>query len=68
VVRYVPVDRLLAETDAPFLTPHPHRGKRNEPSFVKLTVARMAEIKEMDVMELAERMYDNFVKLFLKKR
>lgn len=67
VVRYVPVDRLLAETDAPFLTPHPYRGKRNEPHFVKLTIARIAEIKEMDVMELAELICDNFVKLFLNK-
>jgi len=65
VVRFVPVDRLLAETDAPFLTPNPFRGKRNEPCQVKLTISRMAEIKKMDVQELASVMCRNFVNLFL---
>jgi TatD DNase family protein len=65
VVGYVPVDRLLPETDAPFLTPLPHRGKRNAPYMVKLTVSRMAEIKSIPVEDLASSLCRNFVKLFL---
>jgi TatD DNase family protein len=66
VVEYVPVDRLLSETDAPFLTPLPYRGKRNVPHMVKLTVSRMAEIKSMPVEDLATFLYRNFVKLFFR--
>lgn len=66
IVKYVPTDRILAETDAPFLTPHPYRGKRNEPSFVKLIVERIARIKNEDVEELAMTILDNFSRLFLK--
>ncbi len=66
VVEYVPVERLLCETDAPFLTPAPHRGKRNEPYMVKLTVSRMAEIKSIHVGDLASSLCHNFVKLFLR--
>jgi TatD DNase family protein len=67
VVGYVPVERLLSETDAPFLTPLPHRGKRNAPHMVKLTVSRMAEIKGVPVEDLASSLYRNFVKLFLRE-
>jgi len=66
VVRYTPVDRLLAETDAPFLTPSPYRGKRNEPWFVKLTIEKIATIKHKKVEELALNLCDNFSRLFLK--
>ena len=66
VVKYIPDDRILAETDAPFLTPHPHRGKRNVPYFVKLTIEKMAEIRGKNKEELASVMGDNFVKLFLE--
>jgi len=68
VVGYVPVERLLAETDAPFLTPLPHRGKRNVPYMVKLTVSRMAEIKSIPVEDLASSLCHNFVELFLRDR
>jgi len=68
VVQYVPVERLLSETDAPFLTPLPHRGKRNVPHMVKLTVARMAEVKSMAVEDLADSLCSNFVKLFFRGR
>jgi TatD DNase family protein len=66
VVRYIPDDRILAETDAPFLTPHPHRGKRNVPYFVKLTIEKMAQIRGEDKDILASVMCDNFQNLFLK--
>lgn len=67
VVEYIPDDRILAETDAPFLTPHPHRGKRNVPHFVKLTIEKMAAIRNKDKEELASMINENFVKLFLEK-
>jgi len=66
VVKYTPIDRILAETDAPFLTPHPHRGNRNEPSFVKLTVERIAQIKGKETEEIATQLTQNFERLFLK--
>ncbi|HVN95591.1 MAG TPA: TatD family hydrolase [Syntrophorhabdaceae bacterium] len=66
VVQYVPDDRLLAETDAPFLTPSPHRGKRNVPSYVKLTIEKIAFLRGKDLEELGTVMCHNFEKLFLK--
>jgi len=54
VVEAVPLDRLLIETDAPYLTPEPNRGKRNEPMFVKHTCQRMAIIKGITFEEMAE--------------
>ncbi len=68
VVEYIPAERILAETDAPFLTPHPHRGKRNVPYFVKLTVGKMAEIRHQQIEELAATICENFVRLFLNGR
>ncbi len=65
VVAFVPADRLLAETDAPFLTPNPMRGKRNEPRFVTLTIERVAAIRKRPAEEVAEAMYRNFCRLFL---
>jgi TatD DNase family protein len=65
VVKFVPMDRILAETDAPFLTPNPHRGKRNEPYFVKLTVERIAHAKGKTVEETAMALHENFITLFL---
>ncbi|MFC3124841.1 TatD family hydrolase [Pseudoroseomonas globiformis] len=60
----VPADRLLVETDAPYLAPTPHRGKRNEPAFVKLTAARLAELRAVTLEELATQTSRNFVTLF----
>jgi TatD DNase family protein len=66
VVRYIPPSRLLAETDAPFLTPLPHRGKRNVPYFVKLTIEKIAAIKGAAVEIVADQIAQNFRKLFLE--
>ncbi len=68
VVRYLPVERLLTETDAPFLTPNPHRGKRNEPHLVKLATERVAEIKKVDIGDLCASLRTNFERLFLNNQ
>lgn len=53
VARIVPIDHLLIETDAPVLTPEPHRGRRNEPAYLPYIAARIAEIREQAVAEVA---------------
>jgi TatD DNase family protein len=64
VVKYVPLDRILVETDAPFLAPMPFRGKRNEPSFVTHTLKKIAKIKRKNVKDMAQITTDNFFNLF----
>ncbi|HXC54046.1 MAG TPA: TatD family hydrolase [Rhizomicrobium sp.] len=66
VLRTVPLDRLLVETDAPFLAPMPHRGKRNEPAFVAHTAALLAALKGVSTEELATTTTENFFRLFTK--
>ena len=66
VAAEVPIDRLLVETDAPYLAPVPKRGRRNEPAYVVHTLARLAEIKGIAPDELARRTSDNFFRLFSK--
>ena len=60
----VPIDRLLVETDAPFLSPMPLRGKRNEPSHVVHTAATLAAVKGVTADEIAAATTDNFYRLF----
>ena len=60
----VPLDRLLVETDAPYLAPEPMRGKKNEPANVVHTAARLAEVKGVSRDELAAATTDNFFHLF----
>jgi TatD DNase family protein len=62
--RIVPTDRLLAETDSPYLAPTPHRGKRNEPAFVRRVVEQLAATREVDADRLAEATDGNFAALF----
>ncbi len=62
----LPVERLLVETDAPYLAPVPHRGKTNEPSFVAHTAARVAQICGLSEEALAEQTTENFFRLFTK--
>ncbi len=66
VVRAVPKEFLLAETDAPYLTPEPYRGKRNEPAYVIHTIQAMAKIKGMTSEDLAGTTTENFERLFLR--
>jgi TatD DNase family protein len=65
-VRDIPLDRLLVETDAPYLAPVPKRGKTNEPAFVAHTAAKVAELKGVGVPELEAATTDNFFRLFAK--
>lgn len=64
VVRNVPLDRMLVETDSPYLTPVPHRGKRNEPAYVCLVAETVARIKEIPIDEVAEITTRNVRDLF----
>jgi len=66
VAKNVPMDRLLVETDAPYLAPMPNRGKRNEPAFTAFTAAQVAEIKGMEVDDFAKVTTENFFRLFKK--
>jgi TatD DNase family protein len=62
--RLVPLDRLLTETDSPFLAPVPYRGTRNEPAYVARVVAALAELHQMPAAELAQQTAANFHSLF----
>ena len=64
VVRQVPLDRLLVETDSPWLAPVPHRGKQNEPQYVLEVAQCVAELKGVSLEQLAEITTQNFHRLF----
>ena len=64
VAKDVPLDKLLIETDCPYLTPHPHRGKRNEPAYVKLVAEQIAELKGLTFDEVAAATTENAKRLF----
>lgn len=66
IARDVPAERLLVETDAPYLAPTPHRGKRNEPAFVAETARALAAVRELPEEALAELTTANFRRLFAK--
>lgn len=64
VAQEISLDHLLIETDAPYLTPHPYRGKRNEPAYVTLVAEEIARLKDLSVEEVAKRTTENALKLF----
>lgn len=64
VLPSIPLDRIVLETDSPYLTPAPHRGKRNEPSYIPLIGERVAELKKISVEELKKATTENALKLF----
>jgi len=64
----IPIERILVETDAPFLAPVPYRGKRNEPSYITETIKKVAEIKELTVEEVTNITTNNFFDLFTKAK
>jgi TatD DNase family protein len=65
-VRSIPLDRLLVETDAPYLAPAPHRGRPNEPALLVHTAQKVAELKGLELDTLARATTDNFFRLFAK--
>ena len=67
VVRNTPLDMILSETDAPYVTPVPHRGKRNEPAYVQMVVERIAEIKNQSVEVVQEAILANAERVFQVK-
>lgn len=66
IAKSIPENRLLIETDSPFLSPVPHRGKTCEPAFVSNTAQFLADLKNVPIEELAEKSTENFFKLFNK--
>ncbi|CAD2071938.1 TatD family hydrolase [Phocicoccus pinnipedialis] len=64
VARLVPLDRLLIETDAPYLTPHPYRGKRNEPMHIKLIAEEIARLRDMSYEEIATHTSKNAKRIY----
>ena len=60
----IPLEKTLIETDSPYLAPVPNRGKKNEPSFVKYTAKKLADIKEIPLSDLVSNTTSNFNRLF----
>jgi TatD DNase family protein len=67
-LKEVPLNRLLVETDAPYLAPQPTRGKRNEPAYIVHTAAMLAELKGVSSADMAQITTDNFFRLFAKAK
>lgn len=66
IVRFLPLDKILVETDSPYLAPIPFRGKRNEPSYVKHVAEMVADLKQTSLVEVEDKTTENFFKLFSK--
>lgn len=66
-INQVPLEKILTETDSPYLTPHPYRGKRNEPKFVNLVVKKLAELRGMKLCDAEDRFMQNISNAFLGK-
>ena len=64
IFKFLPTDKILIETDSPFLAPVPNRGKKNEPSFIDYTAQKLADIKNISKTDLVKFTTDNFNKLF----
>ena len=64
VARQLPLDRLMVETDAPYLAPVPYRGKQNQPAYVRHVAEKIAELKEIDLQEVVSATTRNFERLF----
>ena len=62
--KFLPFDKILIETDSPYLAPVPNRGKKNEPSFIDFTATKLAEIKDITKTELIKMTTNNFNRLF----
>jgi TatD DNase family protein len=62
--KQIPLDRMLVETDSPYLAPNPHRGKENEPAYLRHTAEYLAALRNISLQEMAEHTTENFFKLF----
>jgi TatD DNase family protein len=68
VVRFVPLDRMLVETDSPFLAPIPHRGQPNQPAWTRVVAEKVAEVKGIALVDVATATTENFFNLFNKAK
>ena len=64
IIPHLPPSCLVVETDAPYLAPHPHRGKRNEPAYMVLVAERLAQLRSLSLNELSRQVTENTVRLF----
>ena len=64
VAKYTPLDRVLIETDSPYLSPHPFRGKKNYPENVVLVAKKLSELKKIDISEIGKITSGNFLNVF----
>ncbi len=64
VIKYIPLDRILLETDAPYVAPEPHRGKRNEPAYIVEAAKKLGEIKKLSLEAINEATFNNSLKVF----
>ncbi len=64
VIKYLPIENILLETDAPYVAPMPYRGKRNEPAYISATAAKLAELKGLSAEEVAEKTFANALRIF----
>ncbi|NTV62854.1 MAG: TatD family hydrolase, partial [Oscillochloris sp.] len=64
VARQAPLEMLLTETDSPYLSPHPYRGKRNEPARVRVVAERLAELRELPLAQVSEQIWRNAERVF----
>ncbi len=67
IIKWIPINRMLIETDAPYLSPEPYRGRRNEPAYVRYVAQKIASIRGMNEEEVIEITGDNAIKLFKLK-
>ena len=64
VAKDIPIDRMLVETDAPYMSPEPNRGKRNQSNYIRFVISKIAEVREISEKELSEKLIDNTRRLF----
>lgn len=64
IINLIPLNRMMMETDAPYVTPHPHRGKRNEPAFVIEVYKKMAELKGINLEDFSNKVLENNKRIF----
>lgn len=67
VVEHIPIENILTETDAPYLSPMPYRGKRNESSYIKYVIYEIAKIKNIDIEEVSNILYNNALRFYNKE-